>query len=410
MKVWVKLIIGAALGLLLGFLLPSDNAAVSGAFAYFAKLAIGAGRYAAAAIIVFSLTIAIYELRQDKQFWALVFRATIIIALVSVFVISLGLIVTAFFPPDRIPIQNEQQIEKVTLDPRLFFLEMFPSNMLSVLSSDGIYMFPLCVFAFFMAIGLSYDKNYTKPILSIVDSLSRIFYHIAAFFSEILGILIIVLAAYWAIQYHDLMDVGIFKAIMRLLLIFSLVLGFVILPLFLYLLKKYKTPWKVVYASLGSAICAFFSGDINFSLPMLIQQSKENLGIRRRSNSVLIMVWTTFGRAGSAMVASVAMIVIIKSYISLEIGLSDFFSIGANAFLISFVLGRNPGDGAFAALAVLCARYGHGFETGYLVLKPIAFYLISVGAFLDIIIASLGSFAIARLTGFQTERDTKNFI
>ncbi|MDR2864629.1 MAG: cation:dicarboxylase symporter family transporter [Spirochaetaceae bacterium] len=410
MKVWVKLLIGSALGLLLGFLLPNDNPAVSAVFSYLAQLALSAGRYIALPLIVFSLTIAIYELRQDGAFWPLVFRVMAVIVGTSLLVIGLGIAVTMFFPPERIPILIEQQAEQITLGTRLYFLEMFPSNMMSVLSSDGVYLLPVCVFAFFMAIGLSYDKNYTKPVLSIIDSLSRIFYHIAAFFSEILGVLIIILAAYWTIQYHTLMDAGIFKAITRLLLIFSLILAFIILPLLLYFVKKYKTPWKVLYASLGAAFASFFSGDINFSLPVLIQQSKENLGIRRRITVVSVMLWTTFGRAGSAMVAAISFIVILKSYSSLDIPAVNLFNIGLHAFLISLMLARNPGDGAFAALAVICSGYGHGFETGFLILKPMAFYLVSIGVFLDVMIASLGLFVIGRITGLQTERKIKEFI
>jgi Na+/H+-dicarboxylate symporter len=410
MKVWVKLLIGSAMGLLLGFLLPYDNTVVSGAFSYLAKLAVSAGRYTAAPLIIFSLTIAIYELRQDNRFWRLVFRTMAFIVVTSVFVIALGIVVTMFFPPERIPILIEQQAEQTTLGVGLYFLEMFPSNMMSVISSEGIYLFPICIFAFFMAIGLSYDKNYTKPVLSIVDSLSRIFYHIAAFFSEILGVLLIALSAYWAIQYHTVMNAGVFKAIVRLLLIFCLILAFIILPLFLFFIKNNKNPWKIVYATLGSAIAAFFSGDINFTLPVLIQQSKENLGIRRRSNAVTVMLWTVFGRAGSAMVAAVSFIVIIKSYSSLGIPHENLLSIGLQALAISFFLARNPGDGAFAALAVLCSGYGHGFETGFLILKPVAFYLISIGTFLDVALASLGSFAVAQLSAFQTEKETKNYI
>jgi Na+/H+-dicarboxylate symporter len=410
MKVWVKLFIGSALGLLLGFLLPGDNEAVSNVFSYLARFATGAGRYTASALIVFSLTIAIYELNQDGKFWVLVFRSLLVIVLTSVFVIALGIVITVFFPPERIPIIIEQQTGEISLGTGLYFLEMFPSNMLSVITSDGTYLFPLCIFSFFMAIGLSYDRNYTKPVLSLIDSLSRIFYHIAAFFSEILGLLIIILAAYWAIQYNSAVETGIFKAIMRLLLIFSLVLAFIILPLFLYLIKKHQMPWKVVYASLGSALAAFFSGDINFSIPVLIQQAKENLGIRRRANPIIVMLWLAFGRAGSAMVAAVSFIVIIKSYSSLDIPVENLLSIGGQALVLSFLLARNSGDGAFAALAVLCAGYGRNFETGYLILRPIAFFLISIGTFLDIMIVSIGSFAIARINGYSSEREVKHFI
>lgn len=402
--------IGALLGIILGFLLPVDNVPAAGALTWLEGLAIRIGRYALAPVLVFSLTVAIYELRQDGRFWGLIVRTFLLMIGAAAFMITLGIIVTLLFPPDRIPILIEEQIEVLSLGAAENVLDLFPSNMFSALVSDGVYLFPLCIFAFFMGIGLSYDRNYSKPMLSLIDSLSRVFYHILAFFSELLSPVMIVLSACWAVRYHSVLQSGIFRDLIALLGIFSVILAFGILPLFLYLLKPKANPWKILYGSLGPSLAAFFSGDINFSLPVLLRHTKENLGVRRRVSSVSAALFSTFGRAGSAMVAAVAFIVIIKSYSSLGVTVADVLSIGLRAFLISFLLARHPGDGAYTALAVLCLGYGRGFEAGYLILKPLAFYLIAIGAFLDITISSFATFALARLTGFHEEKSLRHFI
>jgi hypothetical protein len=59
---------------------------------------------------------------------------------------------------------------------------------------------------------------------------------------------------------------------------------------------------------------------------------------------------------------------------------------------------------------VLCLGYGRGFEAGYLILKPLAFYLIAVGTFLDVMISSVASYGIARISGFQEDKDIGHFI
>jgi Na+/H+-dicarboxylate symporter len=218
------------------------------------------------------------------------------------------------------------------------------------------------------------------------------------------------LAAYWAVQYKSVANIAMFKSILGLLLIFALVIGLIILPLFLFLLKGKQKPWKTLYAALGPSIAAFFSGNINFSIPILFMHIKENLGIRRRSSSLTLALWTTFGRGGSAMVAVVSFIVILKSYSSLGIAFNEIILIALHALILSFLLAGNPANAAYTALAVLCSGYGHGFETGYLILKPIAFYLISIGTFLDILLTALGSYVIAVLSGFQENRSTKRFI
>jgi Na+/H+-dicarboxylate symporter len=410
MKVWFKLIIGALLGVLLGCLAPNDNPQLLSIVSRLCEVAIRIGRYATVPILIFSLTIAIYELRQDGQFWPLIFRSILLLLGSAVFVIASGLLATMLFPPDRIPIQIEEQAELISLDVYQGALELFPSNMFSALFTDGIQLLPLCVFAFFLGMGLSYDRNYTKPVISLIDSLSRIFYHIASFFSEILGLIIIVLAAYWAVRFRGALQADVFEGLILLLGIFSAALGFGILPLFLYLIKPKVNPWVALYGSLGPALGGFFSGDINFSIPVIFRHSKENLGVRRRSNTVTVALFAAFGRAGSAMVAAASFIVIIKSYSSLGITLADVVSIGLRATLISFLLARHSGDAAYAALAALCLDYGRGYEAGYLILKPLAFYLIAVGAFLDVMINCFAGFALARIGGFQEDRKPRSFI
>jgi Na+/H+-dicarboxylate symporter len=101
------------------------------------------------------------------------------------------------------------------------------------------------------------------------------------------------------------------------------------------------------------------------------------------------------------MVAAAAFIVIIRSYSYLTIGTSDLFTIGLYALGISFALARHPGEGAFIALAALCLTYGGGeYRTSYLILKPMAFYLIAIGTFIDVMLSAFGTYVMARTNGF----------
>jgi Na+/H+-dicarboxylate symporter len=411
MKIWIKLLLGSIFGVAAAYLLPRDNQDILTVLAWLENLTLRIGRYALAPILVFSLTIAVYELRRDGQFWALVFRSFLFIIGGAVFVIAAGVSATLLFPPGRIRIPNEEQLEAFSLDVADNVLDLFPPNMFQALIGDGAYIFPFCVFAFFLGMGLSYDRNYTKPVINLIDSLSRIFYHIAAFFSEILGFIIVSLAAYWAFRFRDVQESGIFRDLIVLLGGFSLVFSFIVLPILLCFIRPKAKPWAVFYGSLGPGVAAWFSGDVNFTLPVLLRHGKENFGNRRRSNAISLSLFAVFGRGGSAMVAAVAFIVIIKSYSSLGITtMADTVSICLRALVISFFLARHPGDGAYTALAILCLGYGGGYKAGYLILKPLAFYLIAVGTFLDVMIASFSSFAIARLSGFQEDKSIRHYI
>jgi len=411
MKVWIKLLTGAILGMAIGFLLPGENQSIDLALQWLEKLALGIGRYAVAPVLVFSLTVAVFELRMDDHFWPMVLKNLLVIIAASVFVIFSGIMITMLFSPDRIPIDTIEQVEILNLDPAATIIEIFPSNMFSVLAGNGIYLFPFCVFAFFLGMGLNYDRNYSKPVISLIDSLSRIFYHVASFFSEILGFIIIVLSAYWAVRFNGVWHAKVYKDLIIMLGVFSVVLCFGILPLFLYFLRPKVNPWLVLYGFLGPAIAAFFSGDINLSIPVLQRHTKENFGIRRRSGALSLSLFATFCRGGSAMVAAAAFIVIIKSYSYLMFSPIDLLSIGIRAIVISFLLARHPGDGAYIALAALCLSYGGGeYRASYLILKPLAFYLVAVGAFIDVMLNAFGSYILARTSGYIEEKNLVRFI
>jgi len=411
MNVWVKLLIGSILGMIIGFLLPAENINISSIFQWMEKLALGMGRYVVVPVLVFSLTLAVYELRMDEKFWPMFFKNILFITAVSLFVVFSGVLITMVFTPDRIPIEKAEQFEALSLDTAQNILDLFPSNMLSVLMSSGTYLFPICVFAFFFGIGLNYDRNHAKPVISLLDSLSRIFYHVASFFSEILGFILIVLSAYWAVRFNVILKAKIYKDLVVMLGVFSVVLCFGILPLFLYFLKPKVNPWLVLYGFFGPALAAFFSGDINFSIPVIQRHSKENFGIRRRSSALSLSLFSTFCRCGSAMVAAAAFIVIIKSYSYFRLDLTDILSIGFRAFAISFLLARHPGDGAYVALAALCLSYGGGeYRAGYLILKPLAFYLVAIGTFIDVMLNAFGSYILAKANGFYEEKNLVRFI
>jgi Na+/H+-dicarboxylate symporter len=143
---------------------------------------------------------------------------------------------------------------------------------------------------------------------------------------------------------------------------------------------------------------------------VLLRTSRENLGIRRRSGTVSLALFSTFCRAGSAMVAASGFIVIITSYSSFKITTIEIITICIHALVISFLLAGHPGNGAYVALAALCLNYGRGFEAGYIILKPLMFYLIAVGTFLDAMIASFASYACAQMSGFVEKKNTARFV
>lgn len=401
MKVWVKLLIGSLLGGVLGWFLPSDNAVITGILGWLQEMGMRVGRYAAAPMLVFSLTIAVYELREDGRFWGLVAQTALMIIGIGAFMMLLGIGVIYLAPAIRIPILAVEQVADIGFNPLEGITALFPGNMVSVLAGDGGYLFPLCGFAFFMGLGLSYSRSVAKPVITLIDSLSHIFYYIGTFFVEALGIVMLILGAYWSVRYRGVLQDESFRNIVLLLGLVSLVIGFVILPIFFSFLGGRTHLQGILRGAPGPGAAGFFSGDTTFMLPILFHYTKETLGLRRRSSSVTIPLFMTFCRAGSALIGVIALAVVIRSYSSLSLKLPDIFFLGLKGFVISLLLSQYPGSAAYTALAVLCIHVGKDFESGYLILKPLGFYLIALGTFLDVLIASYAAGSIAARNGFR---------
>ena len=102
-------------------------------------------------------------------------------------------------------------------------------------------------------------------------------------------------------------------------------------------------------------------------------------------------MFSIFGRAGSALTVTVSFIVILKSYSSLGIAFYDMLWLLGMAIILSFLLGRFPSGGAYIALATVCGLYGRGFEAGYLILKPAAFFICSTACAIDALTTILSS-------------------
>jgi Na+/H+-dicarboxylate symporter len=208
----------------------------------------------------------------------------------------------------------------------------------------------------------------------------------------------------------NMLSSKVFIDFMLLLGFNFLLLALVVYPALLRALCGKINPYRVLYGCVASSVAAFFSGDSNMTLPILLRHANESLGVKRRVSSVTLPMFSIFGRPGTALTVTVSFIVILKSYSSLGIDFSDMLWLMGISVALSFFLGRFPSGGAYIALATVCALYGRGFEAGYLILKPAAFFICSVACAIDALTAQMGTFAIAKKWDVVNHRDLRFFI
>ena len=406
MKIWIKLLIGSLIGLAAGFFIPVQ---AQGLFDSVSSLLVGIGRYALFPFIFFSLGIGTSELRQEKRLLRVYFSVFKYLVLAAGLLIIIGTLSVLVFPPERIPITIEADRAFTPVSVIDGLKTVFPRNLFAVFFGSGDFLLPVVVLAFLLGLNMDFDRQLTRPVVQLFDSLSRIFYHLNSLIVELFAIALIAIAAA-RISHLSHAELGMYKQIIIIVAVDVVVVAFGVFPGALYLMGIRENPYRWLYASIGPAIAGLFTGDQYISLGIVSKHGKESLGVPRMVGSAVYPLFAILGRAGTAMVATVSFILILRSYSSLEITFLQTLWVMFFSFVVSFILGAMPGNGAFFAIFMLCSLYAKGLQEGYLILKTIAPLLVSFGAFIDVLTSAFVSLLIAREENVWTEVEAENFI
>ena len=409
MKVWIKYIIGVALGVLAAFILPYGNAVCMNAVSFLMELFIRIGRYLVVPLIFTSAIISINKLRTSKLLWKTIGLTFLIVVVSSLILTAVGLLSILIVNLPRIPITVDVATEVYHLDVKGVILSLFPYSVFEALR-EGSFMLVCLVFAFLIGWESASEETAFKPVFALSDSLSNLFYNVANFFTEIMAVLAIAIVCYWTINFRSVIEPGIFTPMIIMFTVDFVIVAGIIYPLIIHFVCHDPHPYKVLYASVAPLILSFFSGDSNLVIPIANRHLRESLGIRRRCRGFSYPIFSIFARGGTALVSTISFILIWRSYSSLSIPMTDILWIFGLSFGLSFLLGGIPSGGAFILLTILCAHYAKGFETSFLLLKPASLVICSFAAIFDTLTGMVGSYIVAVKTKMVEHHSITHFI
>ncbi len=409
MKVWIKYIIGVALGVLAAFILPYGNAVCMNAVSFLMELFIRIGRYLVVPLIFTSAIISINKLRTSKLLWKTIGLTFLIVVVSSLILTAVGLLSILIVKLPRIPITVDVATEVYHLDVKGLILSLFPYSGFEALR-EGSFMLVCLVFAFLIGWESASEETAFKPVFALSDSLSNLFYNVANFFTEIMAVLAIAIVCYWTINFRSVIEPGIFTPMIIMFTVDFVIVAGIIYPLIIHFVCHDPHPYKVLYASVAPLILSFFSGDSNLVIPIANRHLRESLGIRRRCRGFSYPIFSIFARGGTALVSTISFILIWRSYSSLSIPMTDILWIFGLSFGLSFLLGGIPSGGAFILLTILCAHYAKGFETSFLLLKPASLVICSFAAIFDTLTGMVGSYIVAVKTKMVEHHSITHFI
>ena len=409
MKVWIKYLIGVALGILAAFILPTENAAFANAIAFLTELFIRIGRYVVVPLLFTSAIVAVCKLRTSKVLLKTTGLTFLIIVASSLILTLVGLASILIVKLPRIPITVDVATEAFSLDVKGMILSLFPYSGFEALR-EGSFLLVCLVFAFIIGWESASEEIAFKPVFVLSDSLSNLFYNIANFFTEIMSILCIAIVCYWTMDFRKVVEPGIYTPMIIMFLVDFVIVAGIIYPVILHFVCHDPHPYKVLYASIAPLILSFFSGDSNLVIPLVNRHLCDSLGIRRRCRGFTYPMFAIFARGGSALVTTISFILIWRSYSSLSIPVTDILWIFGLSFGLSFLLGGIPAGGAFVLLTILCSKYARGFETSFLLLKPASMIICSFAAAFDTLTAMVGNYIVAVKTKNIEHHSITHFI
>lgn len=409
MKVWIKYLLGVALGILAVFILPTDNATCIDIISFLTQLFIRVGRYIVVPLIFTTAICAINKLRASKLLWKTARWTFLIIILSSLIMTIVGIVSILLVKLPRIPITVDIASDVPHIDVKQMILSLFPNSAFEAIK-EGSYLLVSLVFAFIIGWESATNEIVFKPVFALADSCAKLFYNVANFAMELLSVFCVAIVCYWTINFRTIIEPGIYTPMILMFLCDFILIAGVIYPLILRFVCHDPHPYRVLYASIAPMILAFFSGDSNLVIPLNMRHGAESLGIRRRSRGFTYPLFSVFARGGSALVSTISFVLIWRSYSSLSIPFVDILWIFGLSFGLSFLLGGIPSGGAFFLLMILCDKYSKGFETSFLLLQPATLIICSFAALFDSVTAMFGSYIVAVKTKLIEHHTIQHFI
>jgi len=382
MKTPYQYLLGISIGICAGFLLRPVDPLVN-ALQFTVDMCLRIGRYTVFPLVFFALPIAVTKLRRTRKL-AQILRLSAYYALISSLLLTLlGTLIVWVANLDRLSVIPGTVPDIIIYDLKKILHEIFNQNGFRVLVGNPSFLLPLLVPAFILGWYMYYDKVIAEPTFNLFDSINRLLYRINRRLMILMPVMVAVFTANTIIKSKDIAVFTSFLPFLGTAFVISALLIGVVYPLVMRAMLGRGHSWRMMAGLSGALLSCFISGSPLFNYGNFTRHLKENLNIPRHNAALIAPLYMMFARAGTAMFSAMCMLMVIRSYSSLEITYFQVAWILIFSFLISFSLPANLNWGLAAALTLLCSLYGRGLSDGWLILAPVFPLLTMLSSVLD---------------------------
>ena len=417
MKIWLKMLISIAVGMLLGLLVPQNIGWFTNTMRLLGELSINLLLYMSAVYIILKVFIGFFQLKKEskrKRFIPIFIGCILGSMIISVTLAMMMMNIDALRPGQEFRIF---QIQSPPVEVHSFegiFTTILNANILSIVVQPVKYLSPLIfIGAIFGITSLFADKRmeiFVEISMSFerfIDKIVRAAIEIFPIFSAFLITYLFNTRFYNAdfaeiIARERITFMSIGKTIFVIILISAIMIAISLLIMRLICGKSIRLDMLGI---LGSGLIAFSTANTVTTVIPLTEQLQHNNGVAPGAAKVLTPIGVLFNKTGTVIAAAVVLMTILNSYHINKVAPSVQTIIALLVLLFSFRLDGSNGLGFIVLVAmVLQFKYLKLEENSYLLFMIFLPLLNRIAIFTDTVTTAV--FVIIAAKAARLKKDT----
>ena len=365
-----KILIGMALGALLGYIMTSQGLAqfVKDWIAPFGTIFIRLLKMIAIPLIIASLVKGISDLEDIAKFSKIGIRTMLIYIGTTLVAISIGLVLVHIIQPGNnvteetltellaengssasSKISNaSQQMESGPLQP---LVDIVPDNIFNAMSNNGLMLQVIFFVILFGICLLLVSKEQAAPLKKVFSSLNEVILKMVDLMMLYapLGVFALMANLVADTKRPDLF-IALLSYAMTVFAGLLLMIAFYILVVYLYTGRK---PGFFLKGISPAQLVAFSTSSSAATLPVTMERVEEHLGVEEEITSFVCPVGATINMDGTSLYQAVAAVFICQA-LGVPLGFGEIIMILATALLASIGSAAVPGAGV--VMLINCSR------------------------------------------------------
>ncbi len=316
MKLWMKILVAMALGVLVGLAVGESASALKPIGEAFLRLI----KMIVIPLVLSSMTVGITSIHDPQKLGRVGLVLMALYLVTTIISIGWGISLGYFFEPGaslHLPLPVLEFNAQAPTAPSIteMLLNVIPSNPFAALANENILQ--IIVFSLFLGISINFAGERGRALLEVLESLADVMYRLTSIVMEFtpIGVFAIMAAV------TGTMGISVLGTLLKFFMVYVLAcaLHFAIVQMgILYFLAR-LSPIPFIQGMSDAIMLAFSTCSSSASLPVAMHCCQENLGVSKNIASFSLPLGTAFNMNGAAIFQGMAALFVAQAYgITLE--------------------------------------------------------------------------------------------